>query len=329
MNFEAESGSAEEWIDAVVSAKRIVADGIAHFVLTSPTGAALPAFKAGAHIDVELPGGLVRQYSLCNDPLANDRYELGVLLEPEGRGGSRAAHEVLEQGDRVQIGRPRNLFGLVPARHAILLGGGIGITPVLAMARQLHREDRSFELHYCARSRTRMAFREDIAAEPIGGHTRFYVDDGTADQRFDADNVLPIPDPEVHAYVCGPRGFIDYVMSTLRAKGWQEDNIHAESFTADTAPADVDIFEIQVGIDGPVISVHGDQTVAQALIEAGYGIPLSCEQGICGTCAMPVLAGEPDHRDMYFTEKEHAANDRFTPCCSRSLSARLVVDVGR
>ena len=319
------------WIELIVHRKTQVAEGIAHFDLRAADGGPLPAFTAGAHVDLCLPGDLVRQYSLCGDPARTDRYELGVLLEPDGRGGSRAAHEHLGPGSVVRVGAPRNLFGLVPGRHALLIAGGIGITPILAMAEALNRADRSFELHYCARSAARMAFRERIESAAWAGRAQCYLDDAPA-ARFDAQTLIPAPEAGIHAYVCGPAGFLDHVLGTLRAKGWDEAHIHFERFSAAPAEAEAtgeadaaEAFEIQLGVDGPVVPVGAGQSAAQALIAAGVPVPLSCEQGICGTCAMRVLEGTPDHQDMYFTDDEHAANDRFTPCCSRARSRRLVV----
>jgi len=318
------------WLEVQVSQRQQVAEGIALFELQALDGGPLPAFTAGAHIDVTLPNGLIRQYSLCNDPARRDHYQLGILLEPEGRGGSRSAHEALVEGSRLRIGHPRNLFPLAPARHSILLAGGIGITPMLAMAAQLTREDRSFELHYCGRTASRMAFRDRLAASDHAGRVHLHEDDGPEAQRFDAAAMLPAPDADTHAYVCGPRGFMDHVIATLFDKGWSAQNVHFEHFSAPDASADSATggeFEVQVGTDGPVIPVPADRSVAEALIGAGIEVPLSCEQGICGTCVLRVLEGTPDHRDMFFTEAEKAANDRFTPCCSRAQSSRLVIAI--
>ncbi|QID17651.1 oxidoreductase [Nitrogeniibacter mangrovi] len=317
---------AGDTIEVIVHRRQTLADGIAGIELRALDGAPLPAFTAGAHIDVHLPNGLVRQYSLCNDPGESDHYALGILLDPDGRGGSRCVHESLLEGSTLRIGPPRNLFALVPARHSILLAGGIGITPMLAMAAQLTRDDRSFELHYCARTPARMAFRDRLEAAAYASRVRCYFDDAPGPERFAAAAVLSDPDPELHAYVCGPQGFMDYVIGALRARGWREECIHFESFSAPALDAaSAGEFEVQIGHGGPVIPIPADRSVAQALAEAGVEIPLSCEQGICGTCALRVLEGTPDHRDMYFTDAEKAANERFTPCCSRSLSPRLVV----
>jgi len=329
MSLASNPAPAEDWIEVTVHRKHSAAEDIACLELRRPDGGELPAFTAGAHIDVILPGEIVRQYSLCNDPAQRDRFVLGVLKEPAGRGGSRAVHERLHEGAVIRIGQPRNLFPLVAGRHAILLAGGIGVTPILAMAETLHRQDRSFELHYCGRSAGRMAFRDRIEAAPYAVCSTIYTDDAPGPERFNAETVLPAADAGVHAYVCGPAGFIDHIVATLHAKGWADDHIHFESFSPQAPVADGDGFDVQLGPDGPLVPVGSDQTVAEALIAAGVNVPLSCEQGICGTCMLRVLEGTPDHRDMFFTEAEKAANDRFTPCCSRSLSPRLVIDMAR
>lgn len=317
-----------DWLELTVSRKQALAEGIVLLELRADDGGPLPPFAAGAHVDLRLPAGQVRQYSLCNDPADGGRYELAVQLEAGGRGGSRAVHQDVAVGSRLQVGAPRNLFALAPGRHALLLAGGIGITPLLSMAAQLTREQRSFELHYSARSVARMAFRERIAGAPFAGRAHLYVDE-LPDRRFDAAQRLPLPSTGAHAYVCGPSGFMDHVIDVLAARGWPAAQIHCERFApAEPAPAGGG-FELQLGFDGPVIAVGPQQTAAAALIAAGVAVPLSCEQGICGSCALRVLAGAPEHNDMFFSEAERAANDRFTPCCSRARSPRLVLDLSR
>ena len=315
-----------DWMTVEVCRRASAAEGVALFELRAANGRSLPAFEAGAHIDVRLPGGALRQYSLCNDPAEADRYELAIQLEANGRGGSQSAHERLAVGSRVEVSAPRNLFALRDGRHAVLIAGGIGITPLMAMAARLGREARSFELHYSARSAARMAFRDRLAAEPYAGHSHRYVDDDPA-RRFDAARDLPAPTPAADAYVCGPGEFIDHVIAVMQAKGWPGARIHQERFSAPPVLAPGAAFEVQLGHDGPVIPVPAGQSVAEALAAAGHAVPLSCEQGICGTCVTRVLAGEPDHNDMFFSAAEKAANDRFTPCCSRSRSPRLVIDL--
>lgn len=318
-----------EWIEVVLARRDVAAEGIASFEWRRPDGALLPAFEAGAHVDVELPNGLVRQYSLCNPPGERERYLIGVLLESEGRGGSRCAHEQLTPGTTLRISAPRNHFALAPAaKHSVLLAGGIGVTPILAMAEALTAQDASFELHYCTRSRNRTAFAERIATAPWAAQVQLHHDDGADAQKFDAARVLAAPHPETHLYVCGPKGYMDHVIATAKAQGWAEANVHFEYFAG--APIDHSAdgpFELQLGQSGRVIAVSAEQTVIAALTAAGVEVPVSCEQGVCGTCILKVLDGTPDHRDMYFSDAERAANDQFTPCCSRSKTPRLVVDL--
>lgn len=315
-------------IPVVVTRHARVADDIVHIVLESPAGTPLPAFAAGAHIDVELPNGLVRQYSLLGDPAQARQYELGVLREATGRGGSRSAHDDLHAGMHIRIGAPRNLFALLPARRSLLFAGGIGITPMLAMAQQLAHGQSDFTLHYCARSPARAAFLDRLRDAPWADRVRLHFDDGDARQKFDAAAVLAACSADTHLYVCGPTGFMDHVIGSARAAGWADANIHAESFAAtDGARIGDQAFTVELARSGRVVPVAVGQTVAAALAAHGVEVPLSCEQGICGTCATRVLAGEPDHRDMYFSDAERAANDCFTPCCSRSKSDVLVLDL--
>jgi vanillate monooxygenase ferredoxin subunit len=314
-------------IPVVVTRHRKVADDIVHIVLESPDGTSLPAFAAGAHIDVELPNGLVRQYSLLGDPAYSRQYELGVLREPAGRGGSRSAHDDLRVGTQIRIGAPRSLFALVPARRSLLFAGGIGITPMLAMAQQLARSRADFTLHYCSRTPARTAFLDRLGDAPWADRVRSHFDDGDAQQKLDAAAVLAAPSADTHLYVCGPPGFMGYVIGAARAAGWPDACIHSESFSARPARSGDEAFEVRLARSGRVVSVATDRTVAAALATHGVEIPLSCEQGICGTCVTRVLEGEPDHRDMFFSDAEKAANDRFTPCCSRAKSAVLVLDL--
>lgn len=311
-----------------VARREAEAEGIARFELVSADGAPLPAFTAGSHVDVLLGDGLTRQYSLCGHPADRSRYQLGVLLDPASRGGSRAMH-ALAEGATLAISAPRNHFELAAdARHHLLLAGGIGVTPLLCMAEQLAADGADFTLHYCTRSLERTAFRTRIASAGWAASTQIHVDDGDASQSFDMKGVLATPEPGSHLYVCGPRGFMDAVLATARAQGWPEDRIHYEFFGATVVTTDADAdFDVKLARSGRVIPVRREQTVAQALAAAGVDLPVSCEQGVCGTCLTPVIDGTPDHRDMYMTPAEQAKNDCFTPCCSRSLSPLLVIDL--
>lgn len=320
--------STSEPLQVRVACREAEADGIARFELVSIDGAPLPAFTAGAHVNVMLGDGLVRQYSLCGSPADRSRYQLGVLLDPASRGGSRAMH-ALAEGASLTISAPRNHFGLAAdASHHLLLAGGIGVTPLLCMAEQLAADGSAFTLHYCTRSLDRTAFRTRIAGAGWAARACIHVDDGDASQAFDMKGVLATPAPGTHLYVCGPKGFMDAVLATARAQGWPEDRIHYEFFGAAVVTTDADAdFDVKLAKSGRVIPVRREQTVAQALAAAGVDLPVSCEQGVCGTCLTRVIDGTPDHRDMYMTPDEQAKNDQFTPCCSRSLSPMLVIDL--
>jgi vanillate O-demethylase ferredoxin subunit len=309
--------------------RHVEAEDILSFELQRADGSPLPPYSAGAHVDVHLPGGLVRQYSLCSSEGMHSRYTIGVLKEPSSRGGSKALHESVQVGDKLTISEPRNKFTLdVHARRSLLFAGGVGITPILAMADELARDGRDFELHYCARSRGRMAFVERITSSPWAAKASLHFDDGAPEQRLDATRVLDAPADDAHVYVCGPGGFMNHVLGAGRALGWQEARLHREYFVAEPVDHAADKpFELELRRSGRTVFVPADISAASALANAGVEIPLSCEQGVCGTCLTRVLAGTPDHRDFYLTEEEHQRNESFTPCCSRSLTPRLLVDL--
>ncbi|WP_172143709.1 PDR/VanB family oxidoreductase [Pseudomonas tumuqii] len=316
-------------IEVIVVARTNQAQDICSFELARIDGAPLPAFAAGAHIDVHLPGGLIRQYSLCNPPWENQSYLIGVLKDPASRGGSRAMHEQMQVGQRLLISEPRNLFPLSEyAQRSLLFAGGIGITPILCMAERLHRLGADFELHYCARSSERAAFVGRLQASPFAERVHLHFDDGPAAQRLDAATLLAEPAADTHLYVCGPGGFMEHVLGTAKAQGWDDQRAHREYFAAAPINHTNDgSFAVQLNSSGQIIQIRADQSVAEALEACGIDIPLSCEQGICGTCLTRVLAGEPEHRDLFLTEAEQALNDQFTPCCSRAKSPLLVLDL--
>lgn len=302
---------------------------IRSYELVAEDGRALPAFSAGAHVDVHLPNSLTRQYSLCNDPQEDQRYLIAVLRDPLGRGGSVAMHESVQVGDSMSISVPKNHFRLeASAGRHLLLAGGIGVTPILCMAEQLAASQARFEMHYCTRSIERTAFRARIAQSRFAEDVAHHFDDGDPAQRFDIASRLMQPDADTHLYVCGPSGFMNAVLDGARAAGWPEARLHCEFFAGDTTPKTGDTaFEVQLASSGRVILVPREQTVAQALAGAGCALPTSCEQGVCGTCVTHLLSGEPDHRDFYLTPEEQRRNDQFVPCCSRARSQRLVLDL--
>ncbi|MCO8162461.1 PDR/VanB family oxidoreductase [Pseudomonas sp. 21LCFQ010] len=317
-------------IDVMVISRRDEALGICSFELARADRSPLPAFSAGAHIEVQVPGesGLLRQYSLCNHPAEQHRYLIGVLDDPASRGGSRAMHQLLRAGMALRISEPRNLFPLAEhARRSLLFAGGIGITPILCMAEQLASSGADFELHYCVRARDRAAFVERLHASSFADRVFLHSDQEPA-TALDALSVLAGPQPDVHLYVCGPGGFMQHVLDSARQQGWQEANLHREYFAA--APVDTSAdgsFCVRIASSGQEFEVPADQTVVQVLEHHGVEIAVSCEQGVCGTCLTGVLDGVPEHRDLYLTEEEQALNNQFTPCCSRAKTAMLVLDL--
>ena len=312
-----------------VASKTVEAVDICSFELVEANGRPLPSFSAGSHIDVTVGDGVTRQYSLCNDPAESHRYQIAVLRDPATRGGSAGMHDRVQVGDVVTISAPKNHFPLAhEAKKSLLLAGGIGVTPILCMAERLAVTGADFEMHYCTRSKDRTAFFDRIAGSRYASRVQFHFDDGPPAQKFDIAARLATPEPGTHLYVCGPKGFMDAVLGTARSRGWPEPQVHYEFFSAEVAPSASDeSFEVQVASSGRIVVVPKDQTVVHALAAAGIEVQTSCEQGVCGTCITRVLEGVPDHKDLYFTPEEHAANDQFTPCCSRSKSKRLVLDL--
>ena len=269
-----------------VSRKTARALGICGFELVHPAGEPLPAFAAGAHVDVHVPDGPVRQYSLCNPPAETHRYLIAVQLEAASRGGSAGMHERVHEGSLLDVSRPKNHFGLAAsARRHLLLAGGIGVTPMLSMAEALHAAEADFELHYCARSRERMAFIERVSAAPWAGRAQLHFDDGAAGQRIDLPALLARAEPGRHLYVCGPRGFLDAALSVARGRGWTESSLHWESFAAPPLdPSGDRDFDVLLARSSRVVRIPAGSSVVRALSDAGVFVATSCEQGICGTC---------------------------------------------
>lgn len=313
-----------------VARKQAEAQDICSLELVAADGGALPAFEAGAHVDVVLPaagGEWIRQYSLCNAPGETHRYLIAVLREPDSRGGSDSVHDTLAEGDLLRISVPRNHFALAPdAPHHLLLAGGIGITPLMAMAEQLSRQGAPFALHHATRSRARTPFLARIAASAFAQQVSHHHSDGGATQRLDIAATLAQAPAGSHLYVCGPQRFIDAVLATARGQGWPGARLHCEYFGAAAIDTSGDgAFELEVASTGQVITVQPNQTALHALQAAGLDIASSCEEGVCGTCLTGVISGTPNHRDHYLTTEEQEANDQFLPCCSRARSARLVL----
>lgn len=307
---------------------RLQAEGIHAFEIAHPDGAELPDVEAGAHVDVHLPGGLVRSYSLAGDPADRSRWTLGVLREPKSRGGSRAMHDSVRVGELVTIGAPRNAFALVDgAQHSILLAGGIGITPLKAMAHALSSEGRSFELHYCARSPRHAAFVQELRRFIPEGRLHFHFDGGDPTKGLDICALLAEPAQGHHVYFCGPGGFMKACAAA--AGHWPAGTVHSEHFKAPDVPkadgAPNGSFEVKLARSGVSIQVAPDQTIVQAIELAGHRVPTSCLSGLCGACKVDYLEGEVDHQDFILSDEEKSRC--LTVCCSRAKSSCLVLDL--
>jgi len=319
--------SAAPLIETRVCAKTAAARDICVLELESAGEVPLPPYEPGAHIDVHAMG-YVRQYSLCGDPTRPGRYRIAVLRSRQSRGGSAAIHDHVAPGQALTIGAPRNHFPLAAdAPFSLLLAGGIGITPLFGMAMQLAAASRPFALHYCARSPAHAAFREELARLGRAASLRFHYDDGGPAQRLDLPAVLRQAPAGAHLYVCGPQGFMDHVLEGAGRAGWPPRQLHSERFSATPESAPGGAFEIVAARSGARILVAPGESAVQALDRAGIAVPVSCGQGICGTCLTAVLAGTPDHRDMFLTPEERARNDCFLPCCSRASSLGLTLDL--
>lgn len=315
-----------------VAGKSEAAQDIVSLELISADGGMLPAFTPGAHIDVHLPGGLIRQYSLMSDCQDRSCFRLGVLREPQSRGGSIVLHDRVKTGDLLQISTPRNRFELVPSLHSLLLAGGIGITPIFCMALELGRRNADFALHYSCRSQTRAAFLTDLEPMIAAGRAHMHFDDQPR-TALDAGALLADAARSMaQVYVCGPAGYIEFIRAQAHAAGVVDSQVHFERFALGEADkpqvGDQDVaFQVQLASTGEIFDIPADETITHALDRQGVFIPVSCEEGICGTCLTGVKSGIPDHRDSYLTDDEHAANDQFTPCCSRARTPLLVLDL--
>ncbi|BEP64518.1 PDR/VanB family oxidoreductase (plasmid) [Variovorax sp. V213] len=316
-------------IEARIAARAEVARDICLFEIEAAGAAPLPAIEAGAHIDVHV-NGFVRQYSLLDGPsLAPRRYRIAVARAASSRGGSEAMHAQLREGSVLRISAPRNNFPLRPdSPSSVLVAGGIGITPIMSMAAALHAGGARFALHYCARSKDRMAFADELQRAPFANAVHLYPDD-EAQSAFDSEAVLASQPSGAHLYVCGPQGFMDHVLGTARAAGWDESRLHHEYFQAAAAATSGGdrAFDLIAVRSGKCITVAAAETALQALTRCGIEVASSCEQGVCGSCLTPVLEGIVDHRDSFLTLQEKVRNEAFLPCCSRAHGETLTVDL--
>ena len=308
-----------------VSRKWETAAGVAAFDL-APVEGVLPTFQPGAHIDVHLPNGLVRQYSITNGPGESACYRIGVKLEPDSSGGSSCLHETVREGDVLAVSEPRNNFPLRrDSVRTILVAGGIGITPLLSMAQALDRMGLDFELHCFAQSTEHMAFGEvvDGLGQAVVRHLGLSPDGTVAEiQRLVAE-----PAPHTHLYVCGPGPMLEAVRTEAAAAGWPDETVHFEYFKNTNEIDDSSTFEVALARSALTVTVPSGSTILEVLREHGVLLPSSCEQGACGTCVATVLEGEPDHQDVYLNDSDRRAGDRIMTCVSRASSDRLVLDL--
>lgn len=309
------------------------AEDINTYELVDPSGGDLPPFTAGAHIDVHV-GGLIRQYSLSNDPSERHRYVVGVLYEPDGRGGSKAMHETVHAGDMVKISEPRNNFPLAGrAGHHILLAGGIGVTPMMAMVAELQSRRSKFTLHYCTRSPEKTAFSDQLADLVAEGRVVVHHDGGDPSQGLDLKALLAEQDSGTHLYYCGPAGFMQAAENA--AAHWSKGSVHFEYFSvpdepdADApttdAPVGDDAFQIKLASSGAVFDVPAEKSIVDVLRDNGIEVDTSCESGLCGTCQTKYLEGEPEHHDLLLDDEEQ--QEFVMVCCARSKSPLIVLDL--
>ncbi|MGF7006263.1 Rieske 2Fe-2S domain-containing protein [Aminobacter sp. BE322] len=308
-----------------VARKWQAADGIAGFELR-PIKGLLPTFQPGAHIDVHMPNGLIRQYSITNGPGESDSYVIGVKLERDSKGGSTCMHETVRQGDVLAISEPRNNFPLRrDAVKTIFVAGGIGITPLLAMAQALKNQNLRFDLHYFAQNDAQLAFPEKTAS--LGASLKPHL--GLTPEQTGAQlrEILAGYRPDTHLYLCGPGPMLEAARHLAAEAGWPEAAVHFEYFKNTNVIDDSSSFEVALARSCVTLKVPSGKTILEVMREAGIDMPSSCEQGACGTCLATVIEGEPDHQDVYLNDAERKSGTKIMTCVSRAKSARLVLDL--
>jgi ferredoxin-NADP reductase len=283
----------------------------------------LPPFTAGAHIDITLPNGLVRSYSLVNPQSERHRYVIAVQKDRASRGGSKWLHENFRAGDILTANGPRNNFALdESAEKSIFLAGGIGITPILSMIERLSALGRDWQLIYCSRKRSGTAFLESLEKKP---QVHFNFDEEPGGKMLDVAAVVKAAPANAHLYCCGPLPMLEAFEQAT--KDLARERVHVEYFTAKEPPAVEGGFKVVLAKSGREFTVPPGKTILDTLLDAGLDIPYSCREGVCGTCETKVLEGVPDHRDLVLTEEEHASHKTMMICCSGSRSERLVLDL--
>lgn len=290
----------------------------------------LPAVEPGAHIDLFLRDGLVRQYSLINEPVFNtgevEQYQLAVKREAESRGGSAYIHNELAEGDRLDISKPRNNFVLEPGSGPVyLFAGGIGITPILSMVRALKYTERRFHIAYFVRDEKHAIFADELRA--FKGACQIYAGQKPEETKESVQRILEQAPEQAHIYVCGPEAFMDCVLECGKRQRFPPSALHMESFTPSSVQEDGEEFEVQLAKSNLNVVVGSDESILDALAREGIEVDFSCEQGICGACLTTVLDGVPQHEDKFLTDEEKAKGDQMCLCVSRSAQGILVLDL--
>ncbi|MFC9556175.1 PDR/VanB family oxidoreductase [Rhodococcus sp. NPDC056960] len=307
-----------------VAGKDALADGVVRLTLVDESGAAAPDWTPGSHIDLILDDTTTRQYSLCGDLGDTSSLTVAVLREADGRGGSIRVHDKLETGDLVAVGGPRNHFALVDADSYLFVAGGIGITPLLPMTREVEAKGTPWRLLYGGRTRASMAFADELAtAHPDRVRIRPQDEYGHLDLAAALDEV----EPGTVVYCCGPEPLLQAIESACRER--PHVTLHVERFAPKEVPAGVDddAFEVELGRSGRTVQVAADETILDAVLREGVDADFSCREGTCGTCEVAVLCGIPDHRDSVLSEDEQAENDAMMICVSRSCTPKLTLDL--
>jgi len=301
-----------------------IADGINMLEFRDAAGQPLPQFSAGAHIAVQVPSGLLRKYSLCNDPAERDRYLVAVKREANGRGGSTDLIDHVKAGDQLMVAAPVNDFELPPrAQDFLFIAGGIGITPIMAMIRELRAQGKRFRLYYLSRSPETTAFIDELSAPEIKDSVTIHYDGGDPANSLDLRPILAERKNREHLYCCGPRPLMEAVRRMT--DHWSSTAVHFEAFTsAETHKPTDRPFKVRLAQSGAVIEVAADKTILEALREHGLEVPSSCESGTCGTCRTKLLAGKAEHRDLVLHDHERA--DTIMICVSRALSDEITID---
>jgi ferredoxin-NADP reductase len=317
-------------INAIVREVTALTDRISEFQIAAADGSALPQWEAGAHVLFDLPDGDTRAYSLISfDPIpeapeeAPESYRIAVQREPEGKGGSTHMHG-LKPGAEITCAAPKNDFPLTQDAPAVLLAGGIGITPMISMAATLKAAGQAFAFHYSGRSASLMAYRDPLRAT-FGDALHLHCDDD--DSALNLDAVIASAGGDAHFYVCGPKGLIDAVKAKAEAAGIAPDHIHFELFDAPQEQQGDSAFEVEVASSGEVFTIPPGQSIIDVLEAGGVDVMYDCQRGDCGICQCDVISGTPDHRDVVLSEAERAAGNVMQICVSRAKSPRLVLDI--